>query len=681
MTPPTSSLRARLVRLGRDLSLGHKITLGFGMIVVLLIGLGGGGAFGLFLASRQVDQLDSLSAARFQLDEAEARLQKDVRAGLRLFQATGSPDQLGQAPAALDAVAATSRAVAPLVGAEDRAVLASLDGQLQTLGAGIASLVAVQKDVDEAFAAARAQGAILEQLFAELIADAVATNSANTVHLAQEARIRLISARMTADAYFLRSDVVDFGTIFNGLDTVEAKIRSLRRILRGTPGEARLEQAAQGVGTYRKALEHARATLDARTATVDERLLPAERETATAMRTVRAHASTVQQDVSEAIARNMSANVTLSLGVSGAVVAIAVVLAVLLGRAIVGPMGRLIATLERLDAKKLDEPVPDTGRGDEIGRVAGALEHFRQALLSSAALEAEKAREQAALAERTRALADLNAAFKETANTQLAATGAQVTALRTLADEVDGLSRQTDEAAGSAAQAVDQTSRDTEQVAATASALADKVREISRQVAHSAESATEAAALAQGAVATVDGLSQDAERIGEVVDLITAIAAQTNLLALNATIEAARAGEAGKGFAVVANEVKSLAGQTSHATGEIGQRVMAVQAKTRDTVAGIRAIADAIAEVRTTAAVLAQAIEEQGMATGEIAQTVQSVADGTQAAATNVQSLRSTAEGTRRRAGGLADAVTRLARETETLQAAIDRFLAQVSAV
>ena len=60
-----------------------------------------------------------------------------------------------------------------------------------------------------------------------------------------------------------------------------------------------------------------------------------------------------------------------------------------------------------------------------------------------------------------------------------------------------------------------------------------------------------------------------ADRIGDILGVISDVAARTNLLALNATIEAARAGEAGKGFAVVASEMKQLAAQTARATEDV----------------------------------------------------------------------------------------------------------------
>src|SRR3546814_11347440 len=70
----------------------------------------------------------------------------------------------------------------------------------------------------------------------------------------------------------------------------------------------------------------------------------------------------------------------------------------------------------------------------------------------------------------------------------------------------------------------------------------------------------------------VVGLSNAAQKIGEVVEMNRGIAAQPNLLALNATIEAPHAGEAGKAFAVVAPEVKRRPTQTARAAEEIASR-------------------------------------------------------------------------------------------------------------
>lgn len=110
----------------------------------------------------------------------------------------------------------------------------------------------------------------------------------------------------------------------------------------------------------------------------------------------------------------------------------------------------------------------------------------------------------------------------------------------------------------------------------------------SREVVHVASTAIgELSANMDNAVAAIESLRNESERIASVVDVINGIAEQTNLLALNAAIEAARAGEAGRGFAVVADEVRTLASKTRQSTEEVSDMVVAIQSGTKTVVQSI----------------------------------------------------------------------------------------------
>jgi methyl-accepting chemotaxis protein len=71
----------------------------------------------------------------------------------------------------------------------------------------------------------------------------------------------------------------------------------------------------------------------------------------------------------------------------------------------------------------------------------------------------------------------------------------------------------------------------------------------------------------------IQQINLSAEKIKDIVNLISEIADRTNLLSLNASIESARAGEAGKGFAVVAQEISKLADNSTVSAKQISQLI------------------------------------------------------------------------------------------------------------
>jgi methyl-accepting chemotaxis protein len=217
-------------------------------------------------------------------------------------------------------------------------------------------------------------------------------------------------------------------------------------------------------------------------------------------------------------------------------------------------------------------------------------------------------------------------------------------------------------------------------VASAAEELTSSVNEIARRVQESSAIAMDAVAQAERTDARIAELSVAANRIGDVVKLITAIAGQTNLLALNATIEAARAGEAGKGFAIVAQEVKALATQTAKATDEIGAQISTMQVATQDSVAAIKEIGGTIRRVSEIAAAIAAAVEEQGAATEEISRNVQQAAQGTSEVADNITQVNRGANETGSASSQVLGSAQALARESGQLRSEVERFVRTVRA-
>ena len=349
-------------------------------------------------------------------------------------------------------------------------------------------------------------------------------------------------------------------------------------------------------------------------------------------------------------------------------------------RRLVLPVRLLMGVIGRFGAHDYGTPVPQLKYPDEFGTMATALESLRLSAVTAERLAHERDSQQTVELERSRAVDTACRDFDETVKAVIHSVANSVVGLDSTATNVRSLAADSSGEAAAVANAAETATENLETVAAATEELTASVGEIAGQVQASAREAREAVAQAERTNATVETLDLAAVRIGEVVKMISSIAAQTNLLALNATIEAARAGEAGRGFAVVAGEVKSLASQTATATDDITRQIAEIQAAAAEAVGAIRSIGQSIGGIDEKMTAIAAAVEQQRAATNEISRNFQQAAEGTRAVTSTIGNVASLNQQTGQAGAALVESVKQVSADADRLRTAVEGFLGSVRA-
>ena len=352
-----------------------------------------------------------------------------------------------------------------------------------------------------------------------------------------------------------------------------------------------------------------------------------------------------------------------------------------LNNGILRPLTAIVHAMRQVARQNYDTAIPCLGRTNEVGELANALEVFKTTGIERQRLTAQELHEAKRQGERGIVLDHKIRGFNDMVANVVGNVASSATELNRNSEMLLQAADETTSKANAVASAASQASASVQTVAASTEEMTNSIGTISRRVTDATHRAEGMAAQARKCRETIHTLSQAADKIGAVVELVQAIASQTNLLALNATIEAARAGESGRGFAVVAAEVKSLAHQTSKATEEISTQVGSIQAITFETRTEIDGISGNIAEISAIMSGIEVDTSQQRNATQDISDSVQNAARGTLEVSNHIAQITATSSETGRMASHARDSAVDLSRQAEILKREVDDFIVSVKAM
>ncbi|MBF0515451.1 MAG: HAMP domain-containing protein [Desulfovibrionaceae bacterium] len=611
----------------KNLKLGVKIGLGFALLIAIACLLGGMAMVSMLSSGKQADRLSNEIAPEVAIANEVERNSLNTMMAMRSYAYTGQKefwDQAQQKFSDVEKSLAQASALAEkypnLVKLKENAARAAtalagfkvLANQTHDLETAMEEERKVMNDSAQAFITSGEH--FYESQRDKSLADIDAHAASETLKgrvqkmdlmqdilvLGGNIRVGNFKSQALRDPKTMQEAL----KLFDAIEKTQAKLMPMTSDPADQKELAAIEKAA---ASYKNTMTNflknwlAMQEVNANRAAAAEAVLKAAQDTS-------AYGVKMTEELTGEASRSMSSSSSaMGFGLAAALL-LGAGLAVFITRGITGPVAAGVVFAGKVAGGDLDQTL-GIHQKDEIGVLADAL----RTMVGNLKTKIAEATEQTRLAslrteEATKAKADAEDAQRQ-------AECAKAEGMLEAAHKIEGVVEIVTSASEELSAQIEQSSRGSEEqshrVGETATAMEEMnatVLEVAKSASLAAETADKAKHKAEeGAVLVrqvvqgiadvqkqalgmkddMTSLGQQAQGIGQIMNVISDIADQTNLLALNAAIEAARAGDAGRGFAVVADEVRKLAEKTMAATKEVGDAIHGIQDGTRKNITNV----------------------------------------------------------------------------------------------
>lgn len=604
----------------KNLPVAWNLTLGFGVILALMLAIVAAVSFGLNrigFANKTNDLMQEISLDISILVESFLSYQNSPDAQIH--------DNFDAISRALDAKIAVAKPRLTLP--ENQVRVGKLLTALKQFESDFNSLVAENKSLDMAFRTPIGVGAELADIINKTyIGLAGSVHSPKLLMNYDEVRANRLAAELLAARSHLAYLSRTYVSVPNraNLDAVESQYAQLNELIEQLQAIAPASYTADlnlALELNKKYRDLVQAILPINNRIQELGVLAIEHSKELSL-----YITEINDSVSNLV-EDAQMNATLSSwGIAAIALVVGVLVAFLFTKQITTPLAAAVAIAQRLGNRDLTSSAIEN-RADEFGALLNALDGTRTNLRTAFGNIADYTVQLAAAAEQLSAVTEQTSA------------GVQSQRMETeqVATAMNEMNATVQEVAASAQETVMAVDDANSKAAHGHEVLEQSLRQIRRLVSE-----------VEGSAVAMQQLNEDSLNISSVLTIINGISEQTNLLALNAAIEAARAGEAGRGFAVVADEVRNLAQQTQNSTAEIEGLISHLQKDSNESMekmdrsrdlagnalelaeeagAEFTAIANTVSQIQDMMLQAASATEEQTAAAEEINRSILRVND------------------------------------------------------
>jgi len=368
-----------------------KVFVGFGVILLLLLSIASFGVYSLIQADTIFKQYRGLARQT----NAEGRIQANMlmtRIYAKNFVIEASEENI---QGVRDRAELTIRMIEEARQlAKNPQILDSLDSLQEELSTYIADFEVVTRKQEERNKLVKNKlnviGPETERNLTAIMLSANADADVEAAYLGGMALRNLLLARLYAQRFLIQNDQASYERVLAEFKELEKSQAELEKSLENPRRRELAWSARRNYEAYLSAFEEVHEVINERNRIIQGSLDRIGPQVAELVENLKLEIKAEQDSLGPKAEAAMERAVIFALVVSLLSIALGILVGALIGRGIAQPVRSMTAAMRELAGGNVNVAVSETGRRDEVGQMAAAVEVFRESMVASQRYEEER---------------------------------------------------------------------------------------------------------------------------------------------------------------------------------------------------------------------------------------------------------------------------------------------------